>query len=67
MWTVSTSPPPAEMVAQLLKRARKRTWRPESLLRATGGGGTAVGAAAGFVLTAGLKLLVALRLVSFSI
>jgi hypothetical protein len=48
--------PPAEMVAQLLKRAGKRTWCPERVVRATGGGGPEGGAAAGVVLTAGLKV-----------
>jgi hypothetical protein len=50
------------MVAQLLKRAGKRTWRPERVVRAAGGGG----AAAGVVMTAGLKVVVAPRPVSFS-
>jgi hypothetical protein len=35
------------MVAQILKRAGKRTWRPERVVRATGGGGAAGGDTAG--------------------
>jgi hypothetical protein len=54
------------MVAQLLKRAGKCTRRPERVFRATGGGDAAGGAEAGFVLTACMELVVALRLVSFS-
>jgi hypothetical protein len=60
-------PPPAEMVAQLLMLAGKRTWRPECIDRATGGGGSACGAVAGVASAAGLKVMVAVpRLVSFN-
>jgi hypothetical protein len=52
------------MVAQLLKWAGKRTWRPERVVRATGGGGPAV---AGVESAAGLKVMVAVpQPVSFS-
>jgi hypothetical protein len=54
---VPTSPPPAEIVAQLLKRAGKCTWRPERVVLATGGGGVVGGATVGVALSAGLKLL----------
>jgi hypothetical protein len=58
---------PVEMVAQSLKRAGKRTWRPERVVRIMGGGGVACGPAAGVVSAAGLKVLVVvLQLVSFS-
>jgi hypothetical protein len=67
------TPPPAaaaaaaEMVAQSLKRAGKRTWRPERVVRIMGGSGAACGPAAGAASAAGLKVLVVVpRLVSFS-
>jgi hypothetical protein len=67
LWNDPTSPPPAEMVAQLLKRAGKRTWRPEGVDRATGGGGSACGAVAGDASVAGLMFVVSVpRRVSFS-
>jgi hypothetical protein len=60
-------PSPAEMVAQLLKRAGKRTWCPERVVRATGGGGSACGAVAGVASAAGLKFLAVVpRSISFS-
>jgi hypothetical protein len=59
-------PPPAEMVAQLLKRVGKRTWRSERVVHAMGSGGAAGGAEAGVLLAAGLKAVVPPRPVSFS-
>jgi hypothetical protein len=45
MWAVPVfPPPPADMVAQLLKRAGKCMWCPERVIRATGGGDAAAGA-----------------------
>jgi hypothetical protein len=53
MWVAPTSPP-AEMVARLLKRAGKLIWRPERVLRATGGGGGAAGGATAGVASTGM-------------
>jgi hypothetical protein len=41
MWVAPHQPPPAEMVAQGLKLAGKRTWWPQRVVRATVGGGVA--------------------------
>jgi hypothetical protein len=60
MWAVPTSPLPAEMVAQLFKRALKRTWPPAHAVHETGSGGMASGAAIRVVFTAGLKVVVQL-------
>jgi hypothetical protein len=47
------------MVAQMSKRAGKRTWRPEHVVRAAGVGGVAC-ATGGVASTAGLKVVLAL-------
>jgi sugar (pentulose or hexulose) kinase len=54
MWEV---PPPAEMVAQVLKCMGKWTWRPERVVWVAGGGDSVAGGAiaAGVVLAAGLQ------------
>jgi hypothetical protein len=52
------------MVAQLLKRAGKRAWCPEHVVRVTGGGGAEGGAAAGAASAAQLKVEVVQLLVS---
>jgi threonine synthase len=55
------------MVAQLLKRAGKRTWHPERVICVTGGGGAACVAVAGVASAAGLKVVVVVpRPVSFN-
>jgi hypothetical protein len=42
LWVAPTSTPPppplSEIVVQMLQRVGKRTWRPERVVRATGGG-----------------------------
>jgi hypothetical protein len=49
-------PSPAEMVAQVLKRAGKWTWLPERVVWVVGGGGSvASGVMVGVALTAGLQ------------
>jgi hypothetical protein len=57
-------PPHPEMVAQVVKQAGKRTWRPERVVRAMGGGGAAGGAAAWAASAARLKVEVLQLLVS---
>jgi hypothetical protein len=42
------------LVAQMLKRAGKRTWRPQHVVRAMAGGGEASGFTDGVASTAGL-------------
>jgi hypothetical protein len=50
--------PSAETVAQTLKQARKRTCRPEHVVRATGGGSVAGAAMPSVASTMGLSVVV---------
>jgi hypothetical protein len=57
LWEVPTTPIPAEMVAQMLKRVGKWMWRPESVVCVVDCGGVAAGTTAGVASTGGLKML----------
>jgi hypothetical protein len=56
-----------EMIAQLLKRAGKRMWHPERVVRVMGSGGEACGVVAGVASAARLKVVVVPWPVLFSI
>jgi hypothetical protein len=56
LWEVPTSPP-AEMVAQMLKRKGKCMWRPEHVVFVGGCGGVVGGAIAGFAMVGGFGLV----------
>lgn len=51
------TPPPTKMVAHMLKRRGKRTWRSEHVVLAVGGGGVTGGAMAEVASTAGLNVV----------
>jgi hypothetical protein len=57
VWEAPTSPHPAEMDTQKLKRAGKHTWLLERVVHAVGGVGAACGAMARVASTSGLKVV----------